>query len=277
MNQYIKYGLAVVIGASAMVAYQYEGKPEQAGLAQQAPIPVTEIKNDIAQVEHATRQEGVTKEGQRQNLGPIEAWEEKYGDAFDLAMAAHKAEFISKYEAGNVHPFNPLKVTCEELEVLNEAGESIKTLSCAEEYSLPRHPYYQYETSLLETLAYGDPLAAQIIADRIGKNQPLKALQLLLHAAAISEKPGPLMIAAHNTFSITNALREISEDDVYRHVALLEIAKVMGAEFGTELEKLPVEVDAATVEELVKEMKVSMAQSQITVSGSSSLKELFDV
>ena len=41
MNQYIKYALTVVVTAAAMVAYQYEGKPEQVELAQQAPSPGT--------------------------------------------------------------------------------------------------------------------------------------------------------------------------------------------------------------------------------------------
>ncbi len=50
MNQYLKCALTVAVTAAAMVAYQYEGKPEHSGLAQQAPTQVTEIKNDIAQV-----------------------------------------------------------------------------------------------------------------------------------------------------------------------------------------------------------------------------------
>lgn len=53
MNQCIKYALTVVVTAAAMVAYQYEGKPEQVELAQQVPIQVPEIKNEIAQVEQS--------------------------------------------------------------------------------------------------------------------------------------------------------------------------------------------------------------------------------
>ena len=63
MNQYIKYALTVAITAAAMVAYQYEGKPEQVGLAQQAqqaPSQVPEIKNEIAQVEQAITPEVTT-------------------------------------------------------------------------------------------------------------------------------------------------------------------------------------------------------------------------
>ena len=68
-------------------------------------------------------------------------------------MGISEEEFISKYEASNVHPFNPIEVACEQIAVLNEAGESVNTLSCAEEYSLQRHLYDSYETSLLEILA----------------------------------------------------------------------------------------------------------------------------
>ena len=280
MNQYIKYALTVVVTAAAMVAYQYEGKPEQVGLAQQAPsqvpIQVPEIKNDIAYVGQESGQ-GVLERLNSVESGLVEIWEEKYQEEHEAVMAAHEAEFIANYQAKNVHPFNPIQVVCEEIPGTDDSGESVNTLSCDEKYSLPRHPYFTYETSELETLSYGDALAAQIIADRISKDQPLKALRLLLHAAAISEKSGPLMIAAHRTFSVTNPLREISDNDIYQHVALLEVAKVMGADFGTELEKLPIEIDESVVEELVKEVKASIAQIQITVSGSSNLKELFDV
>ena len=54
MNQYFKYAVTAAVTAAAIVASHYEGKPEQAGLAQQAPSPVPiqvpEIKNEIAQV-----------------------------------------------------------------------------------------------------------------------------------------------------------------------------------------------------------------------------------
>ena len=57
MNQYFKYAVTAAVTAAAIVAYQYEGKPEQAGLAQQAPSPVPiqvpEIKNEITQVEQS--------------------------------------------------------------------------------------------------------------------------------------------------------------------------------------------------------------------------------
>jgi len=149
MNQH----LILAVSAAAMVVYQYEGKLAHAWQAQQPPTLVAEIKNGIAQVGQSISEEGVTKQSLRQDLDSIEAWEEKYGDAYHLAMAAQKAEFISKYEASNVHPFNPIEVACEQIEVLNEAGESVNTLSCAEEYSLQRHLYDSYETSLLEILA----------------------------------------------------------------------------------------------------------------------------
>jgi hypothetical protein len=79
MNQYLKYALTVAVTAAAMVAYQYEGKPEQAGLAQQAPIQtpdqVTEIKKDIAQVEqslNATKEHSTKRELTQAELADID-------------------------------------------------------------------------------------------------------------------------------------------------------------------------------------------------------------
>ena len=274
MNQYIKYALTVVVTAAAMVAYQYQGKPEQVELAQQAPTQVPEIKNEIAQVEQSIPQ---VKDAQLEKL--TKKWGVEYRKAYEAELAELEAEYVKNYEAIYVTFYNPSSSVCEQVEVVGDAGDLIAKEVCRDEYKLPRHPYYSLDNEALETLVYSEPLAAQILAERIGAEDSDAALQLLLHAAAISGKYGPLKFAAYQTFRVYDPIREIDVGDIATHIALIDVALAMGANPNTTSAlKIPegVEIDPSYVDELAEAMKASIAQTQITVTGSSSLKELFD-
>jgi hypothetical protein len=273
MNQYFKYALTVAVTVAAMVAYQYEGKPEQAGLAQQAPTQVTEIKSDTTII-------GSLPAGAAQAQKATQRWLAEYSAALAEESLALEQEDIRSYEAVNVTFYNPSTSVCETVDVVTEDGDLIAEEVCRDEYKLPRHPYYALDNAALDALSYGEPLAAQILAERIGAEQPEAALNLLLHAAATSEKYGPLTFAAHRTFRLYDPIREIDQEDVAMHIALIDVALAMGADPNTTSAlKVPdgLELDKAHVQKLVAELKASIAQTQITVTGSSSLKERFDV
>ena len=101
----------------------------------------------------------------------------------------------------------------------------------------------------------------------------------MLHAAAISGKPGPLAFAAHQTFDFYRVKREPTIADIEMHLALANVTIAMGGAEATTPLKIPddIEIDQSRVDELSRKLKRSMAQTQMTVTGSSSLKELFDV
>ena len=204
----------------------------------------------------------------------LAAWEAEY----TAAVEAEERAYIARYEAQGVLPYNPEYMDCTDVVFVATDSSESGSNACKTGFKYPRHPYYEYENAALESLAYGDPLAALLLSQRYATEQPEKSLGLALHSAAISAKPGPLQIAAHNTFDIYNPKRELSPEDMFYHAALLRIAKKMGAEFGMTDLNLP---EGKTISEkplnkLVKDIEEQLIQTQITVTGSSSLKELFD-
>jgi len=53
-------------------------------------------------------------------------------------------------------------------------------------------------------------------------------LQLLLHAAAIGGKHGPLKFSAYQACRGYDPIREIDVDDIAMHIALIDVALAMG-------------------------------------------------
>ena len=204
----------------------------------------------------------------------LAAWEAEY----TAPVEAEERAYIARYEAQGVLPYNPEYMDCTDVVFVATDSSESGSNACKTYFKYPRHPYYEYENAALESLAYGDPLAALLLSQRYATKQPEKSLGLALHSAAISAKPGPLQIATHNTFDIYNPKRELSPEDMFYHAALLRIAKKMGAKFGMTDLNLP---EGKTISEeplnkLVKDIEAQLIQTQITVTGGSSLRELFD-
>ena len=277
MNQYLKYTLTVAVTAAAMVAYQYERKPEQAGLAQQAPTQVTEIKNDIAQVEQAIKQKSQEE---------LEANTEKLVDSLntfgriqyrtDASASKEDAARRALYERINIEPYNPVSYSQCYVSPEDEERDD-GSVTCEETTLYPKHHYYSATSEELTQLAYNDPLAAKILSDRIEDVDLALSFRLRMHAAAISGKAGPIADAA---FAIARQLDPESQptDGYYQFIALMDLAKQMGYppanhDYTSEILSLePEKLKAMTLD-----MARRLAETQITVTGSSSLKELFDV
>ena len=273
MSQYFKYALTVVVTAAAMVAYQYEGKPEQVGLAQQAPSPVPEIKNKIAQIEQS-----------------ISA--EHFANAEVMAIQRAKLNFrerrlqneLAEHDKWAVQPYNPYRTICDTHEVVDENNDLVSTQVCEAVYDHIRHEYYSFSNEALEQLAYGDAMAAQVLGENLAKADPKKSVAMFIHAASISGKSAPLFWAVDGPLAWYSEFLETGEipfDTVHRQLALFEVAKRMGDEFAqgagrpVELEK--VELDEALIKEIADSVIHSMVQTQLDVTGNSSLKEIFDV
>ena len=273
MNQYFKYALTVVVTAAAMVAYQYEGKPEQVGLAQQAPSPVPEIKNEIAQVEQSISTEHFTN-------AEVRAIQRAKLNFRERRLQNELAE----HEQVAVEPYNPGLHSCENLEVVDEKNDLINGKVCGLTYEQPRHEYYSFSNEALEELAYGDALAAQVLAENLAKSDPKKSVAIFIHAAAISGKTGPLLRAsAHALEWYPDYLKngEVPRDTVHLMLAIEEVARKMGNKsvqdrpLGQILENA--NLDMELVGNLADSIIDVMVQTELDVTGNSSLKEVFDV
>ena len=262
MNQYLKYTLTVAVTAAAMVAYQYEGKPEQAGLAQQAPtqvpIQVAEIKNDIAQVEqslNATKEPSTKRELTQAELADIdpasidwEAMKARYEDVtFGEDPMLHSAsilitdfspEEIAAYNKLHVVAFNPAIgkdcgpkrfVSSEEFPY-EEPGEYVADF-CTMKYERPKHPYTDLNIDeLRELVELNNDAEAAVFASRYATNAQ-ERIGFAFQASALSGKSGPILKAARWGIDfLTGEERPTNKivDDVANYLVIEKIATLMG-------------------------------------------------
>lgn len=73
-------------------------------------------------------------------------------------------------------------------------GTTVATVSCERESAPATHPYYRYPNAALESLAYADAEAAQILGMRLIEDDAVRALSLAIRAAALAGgDPAPVM------------------------------------------------------------------------------------
>ena len=264
MNQYLKYTLTVAVTAAAMVVYQYEGKPEQAGLAQQAPtqvpIQVAEIKNDIAQVEqslNATKEPSTKRELTQAELADIDptsidwdAMKARYKDVtfgVDPMLASQSIlitdfspEEIAAYNKLHVVAFNPAigkdcgpkrLVSSEEFALAYGVPHEYVTDFCTMKYERPKHPYTDLTVAeLRELVDLNNDAEAAVFASRHSTNAQ-EQIGFAIQAAALSGKSGPILKASLyvNNFGMSE---DSSIEEVMGDIATVLIMKKMAALMG---------------------------------------------
>ena len=65
-------------------------------------------------------------------------------------------------------------------------GTTLEALSCERDSALEAHPYERYSSAALETLAYADPEAAEILGMRLIEDDEAASLSLIIRASALS-------------------------------------------------------------------------------------------
>ena len=283
MEEAMKYALAIAASAAAMFAYMYEAPPDrvvqEVGQAAPSLLPPTKpqqkrpsltvLKDLVDNLETEAAKDAL-----------IQEWVNEYGAEYERQRLAQQAADIAEYEQRNVQPYNPAYVSCVDSEVLDEQGKTRIKRDCKSSYNLPRHPYYSWSSEDLATVAYSEPLAAQILAKRIAAHQPEEALNLLLHASAVSSKTGPILVAAHNVYNPFRYTSGVKSETAHLHVALLRVARAMGSTFfGAEepsFSKHNFQIDEAAVRRIETNLKNKLAQTQLTVTGNPHLRELFN-
>ena len=314
MNQYFKYALTAAVTAAAIVAYQYEGKPEQAGLAQQAPSPVPiqvpEIKNEIAQVEQSLA--GVEEPSAKRELTQAELadidpasidWEAVKDRIFPgvdqmLLRFNMEAEYsdreVAAFNKLHVIEFNPtIDSVCHEEESEHAVGGFVTICEGIKKY--PDHPYASLEIEKILELVETDAAAAVFASRKAEKIED--RLGYALRAAALSGKSGPILAAAASNLGTPvdifggekhgeSAYRTVPETVVTR-IILETVAHKMGdprakpniwAESVTEFagnQAIELEVREA-IDVAVGQALEGMAKIQQEVTGSTQVRELLD-
>lgn len=273
MKEVMKYVVAVGITALAMFAYLNE--PRFIGEGQKKSDA-----NDIAELAKEQIEKPVLSESQRQwNLSQLAAsLNSLTGRQYNTREFWEKQRIVKEkaerayFDRVSVEPWNPESTRCYEEEESNDG-----TLQCESTWKYPRHHYYSASTKELIELAYTDALAATIAAKRIEKQDGELSFKLRMHAAVLSDKPGPLVDAAYSIRPQFNADLEAAESD-YVFFALINIATKMGYEHNDpEYTPTYFSLDLEKLAEYTKTLAIDLAQLQSTISGSTNLKELFDV
>ena len=262
MNQYLKYTLTVAVTAAAMVAYQYEGKPEHAGLAQQAPTQaptqVTEIKNDIAQVEqslNATKETNTKRELTQAELADIdpasidwEAMKARYKDVTfgNDPMLDSASIFIYDFSPEEIAAYNKLHVVAFNPSIGEECGPTRIVVSkefgyeepheyvsenCLPVFARPKHPYTDLSVEeLRELVELNNDAEAAVFASRHSTNAQ-EQIGFAIQAAALSGKSGPILKASLyvNNFGVSE---DSSIEEVMGDIATVLIMKKMAALMG---------------------------------------------
>lgn len=174
-------------------------------------------------------------------------------------------------------------MVCNEEWVYPEDSDPHKERACKEVYQNPRHEYYSFSNDALEQLAYADPLPALIMSERLSLQDPIKSLGYAVRSAAVSGKVGPILNAAWTTFGWSNpaSAGRVSKNSIYIHLALIQVAARMGHSFSQQYERPKaldaLEINQNIIDERAQLLIEDLVQNQMTVTGQSSLKEVFGV
>ena len=237
MKEYTKYGLAVVVGAAVMVAYQYQ-PPSGQVVSEAQPVPgqseaveavAARAEQSLAAVEQLSSKRELTQ-AELADIDPAsidwDAVRKRSEWGVDPMMVFAKGKFseaeIAAYNKLHVIPFNPeVDLVCVEEtyegypEIPNSGG--VQT-SCESIRAQPKHAYQDLAIEELKDLAYSDAVAAAI-AGRKAKELDEKA-EFFVRAAALSGKSGPLLWLAANEIPSTYTI--IKVDGEYQDVPLVE-------------------------------------------------------
>ncbi len=275
MNQYLKYALTVAVTAAAMVAYQYQPPSDQM-VSEARPVPSQRAAVEAVST-NSIKQENTLRGNAEQ--AEIEALSKMYAERAEENLEA----IISEYEKTAVRPYNPYSVICNEEWVQTDDKEVEKKKVCKKIYDYPRHEYFSFSDEALGQLAYSEPLAALIMAERLAEESPERSLGYSIHSAGVSGKSAPLAAAAWNAFdwSKPSNLEKVSVDMIYTHLALIRVAAKMG-DINAVAYEMPdglkdLSLQQEEIEKRVRKLISALVQTQISVTGESSLKEVFDV
>lgn len=275
MNQYLKYALTVAVTAAAMVAYQYQPPSDQM-VSEARPVPSQREAVEAVST-NSIKQENTLRGNAEQ--AEIEALSKMYAERAEENLEA----IISEYEKTAVRPYNPYSVICNEEWVQTDDKEVEKKKVCKKIYDYPRHEYFSFSDEALGQLAYSEPLAALIMAERLAEESPERSLGYSIHSAGVSGKSAPLAAAAWNAFdwSKPSNLEKVSVDMIYTHLALIRVAAKMG-DINAVAYEMPdglkdLSLQQEEIEKRVRKLISALVQTQISVTGESSLKEVFDV
>ena len=93
----------------------------------------------------------------------------------------------------------------------------------------PQHPYTNYSTTILETMAFDDAKAAEVLGVRLRTSDPGQSMEWLLRATALSNGDyHPFLWLVNNSYSEVIAHAEVDYDIVIPRYLLTRVIQLLG-------------------------------------------------
>ncbi len=160
----------------------------------------------------------------------------------------------------------------------NEDGTVTDVLSCAPVAPVAEHPYESYSNEALESLAYADAKAAEILGMRLRERDEAAALSLILRASALSGGDVRPIVGYSNAYPHPAAIdgRPVRKTVRVKFV-LSTVAELLGAESNNldhweqQIRRASTEPDQeiALLYERARRIVAEMQRIELEVTGSS--------
>lgn len=125
----------------------------------------------------------------------------------------------------------PARCRLETRYLLNPDGTTTSVYSCPNEARARRHAYEDYSTQALESLAYADARAAEVLGMRLRHSDETRALSLTLRAAALAGGDPAPILAFSNAYPRPSAIDGVPvRRTVHTKFVLSAVAELLGAE-----------------------------------------------
>lgn len=162
----------------------------------------------------------------------------------------------------------------------NEDGTTTEAISCEPNQAEEEHPYASYPDDALESLAYADAKAAEILSMRLVERDGEAAMSLALRAAALAGGDATAIVAYANAYPEPTAINGVPvRRTVHVRYVLGTVAKLLGDprhglpyfEAIIREHSQDPERELALLDERARQMLEEMRQIQLEVTGSSTI------
>ena len=162
----------------------------------------------------------------------------------------------------------------------SDDGTAVETFSCERDSAAGAHPYRHYPSGALESLAYADATAAEILAMRLIESDPAASLSLVMRAAALAGGDPAPVVRYSNAYPRPVAIDGVPQEQTVRvKYVLAAVTALLGHESGAPAHWETVirahsadpERELSQLQARAREIVAEMRQIEIEVAGDSTI------
>ena len=160
------------------------------------------------------------------------------------------------------------------------AGTDAEMFSCERDTDTGAHPYQSYPNGALESLAYADATAAEILGMRFIESDPAASLSLVIHAAALAGGDPAPIVRYSNAYPRPVVIDDVPQQQAVRvKYVLAAVTALLGHESGAPAHWETVirersadpERELSQLQARAREIVAEMRRIEVEVAGSSTI------